>query len=97
MAPLPGDPFADVPGTIDQLDAFHLSLGEETHDLSVNECCLAEVEYEVRPVASDLLLNCVEMIFLDPPTQSQRRSFAVESALDFERHTRNGRHTPRHR
>jgi hypothetical protein len=37
------------------------------------------------------------MIFLDPPTQSQRRSFAVESALDFERHARNGRHTPRHR
>src|SRR5258705_427704 len=78
MAPLPGDPFADVSGALDQLDAFLFLRGEEAHDFSVNECRLAEVEHEMGAIAFDLLLNRVEMIFLDPPTQSQRRSVAVE-------------------
>src|SRR5260221_13345016 len=97
MAPLTGNPFADVPWALEQLDAFVFSLGEKTHNLPVHQCRLAEVEHEVRAVPPDLRLNRGEMIFLDPPAQSQRRSFAIERALDFERHARSARHTPRHR
>src|SRR5882672_1641335 len=97
MAPLAGDPFADVPRALEQLDAFDFLLGEEAHDLSVNECRLAEVEHETRVIAPDLRLNRVQMIFLDPSAKSHGHSFAIERALNFERHAKSRRHMPRHR
>ena len=97
LYPLAGDPFADVSGALDQLDAILFLRGEEAHDLSVYQRRLAEVEREARVVASDLGLNRGDMILVDPAAQAQRRSFAIERALDFERHAQNGRHTPRHR
>jgi hypothetical protein len=97
MAPLTGDPFADVAGTLDQLDAFHFLRSEEAHDPSVHECRLAEVEGEARVVASDLGLDLGDVIFLDPSTYPHGHSIAIERALDFERHAKSGTHTPRHR
>ena len=86
MAPLAGDPFADVPRALEQLDAFDFLRGEEAHYISIHQCRFAEVEHEARGVLSDLRLNRVQVISLDPPTESERHRFAVECALDFERH-----------
>src|ERR1700752_157691 len=83
-----GDPFTDVPRAIDQLDAFACARRQELHHRPVHERRLGQVEHESRSIAPQLRLDCMQVILVDLPTESERGRLSVRRDLDLERHAR---------
>jgi len=67
-----------------QLDALRFARDEEAHGRDVNQCHLAQVEYEQRLVPPDVGLEFVQILRLDATDEPQRRGLAVERCFDLQ-------------
>ena len=85
---LPGNPLADIGGTMQEYDAFGLTAAEKAHHLDIHQRHLVEVQHCPGAVALQLGFQGLKMLGLHVADEPERGLLPVSMPFNLARHLR---------